>query len=1335
MPYYSASQKKFYVGGRVIDENDAQGLIEAEQLLGTPDTTARPQGDWRPIGRSGFDQILAPIKNPSRGTLFSKGVGRGIDTMQLLGGRALQLVGAEETGAGIVKQQVEDLRRDAPYQRNFTNIKSGGDALDYAAAIIGEQVPNLALGVLTGGLGALGGRALSGVAASGALRGALQKKAAGEALSAAENKLIRYATAGALVGSASGSYPLIAGEIYGEFRDRGAGADDANARLMSLLGAIPGTALEVLPEMFLAGRLIGGRGAARALPADAGFLRKGANVLKRGATGAAAGAAIEGGTEAAQESIILGLTDQDLSDPENITRLIESFAAGAVVGGGIGMFANPSGKDPTDILRRGNPDLQPEAAPQLQLTGPASVPLLEGPGNVLRLPSPDTIYGEAPASTPLLGGPPPVGTQGELGLVGGSGEQIVNAQFDEEPSAPSTEIQDVLPLETGLPPRFFAPEAPEAPGTLAANPVLQAIQQRQQAAQLAAQRQAEFEQAQAALPSAPEVGALDQRLAESQPFIDVVGTEGTLVPEPVYGTTEEQAAEEWRALAGRGRPKAFTNFFPEIQNQWIDALNMVQSGELNRDDLKTIRAELVQAENVARLTKTSPRTVVTGAVTPTPPKGGKASALKKSKAAKVPPTKQPGTRGETLKQPAARAVAEPTGEVAAKPAVAAKGKTKPVQKEQGKAVQALKEKGTQKKAPPPAAIARGEMKQADRLNDAVTFIEEATTKTDKADVRDAYYDVLEIAFFDIQSGGKPEQIAKREAMVAKGRKFLSGGISKEHQPLLIGAFRAHMRNEGKLSATDPWFQFAVDNDLLDAAAPAKGKVTDIGKIKDADLRARAEELFAAEIQPAQTKGATFESQFVETDTNLYTLSSLLSSLSTSLGMLEAKWDSAFMFQQEMREFGPRALAEDMYAEVNPADLDRLVAGYPLRSYFTKDGALKLAQKGAPIKLGDQEFYMLRLAPEGSGDGRFSRISLKGTKVVDENGAPLKVLHGTYTIFSAWKGRGWKRPALPKFKTKVPIRSAFSDDYIGVAGYIRALKDYRRKVVRNKKSPETGASWFTSDRAVAEGYGSTVREVYLNIQRPVIYDAETNIVTLPNGETKDYSDVFEGERSWRLVNPVMFDLARSEKADGLILKGIVDGATEDTRDRIADVYIALKPEQIVPADINVLNSFNLPDKTEMLGSVKLKTQSFVSKLATKPKVSVYRNQGDLKANNPALYREATAASSSRTVLPTSSISSLFWRTKPSVTSACVVSSRPRSSTLLWKRSIKPARLSAVMWILPWQTATSLVQKQSRNISLTSLVCWTPVLWPVSGTPSRTHSTSWASSSAMRWCATS
>jgi hypothetical protein len=103
---------------------------------------------------------------------------------------------------------------------------------------------------------------------------------------------------------------------------------------------------------------------------------------------------------------------------------------------------------------------------------------------------------------------------------------------------------------------------------------------------------------------------------------------------------------------GRG-VRNWNQLSENVRNQWIDALN----GNYTADDLKQIKRDLSAAESAARLTRTTPRTVVTGAITPAPvaPKPApkpkrKARAPKKPEAAKVPTAKQPGARGEALRR-------------------------------------------------------------------------------------------------------------------------------------------------------------------------------------------------------------------------------------------------------------------------------------------------------------------------------------------------------------------------------------------------------------------------------------------------------------------------------------------------------------------------------------------------------------------------------------------------------------------------------------------------------------------------------------------------------------
>jgi len=659
---YNPSTKQFFVQGQVFSEDDAQRALESEALLGQPGAPIPQGGGWVPVDPQSYAGYLQRIKEPGLGTLFSKGFGRGIDTMQLLGGRALQLVGAEETGAGIVAQQMEDLRRDSPYQRQFSNIESGGDALDYVVSMLGEQAPNLLLGVATGGLGVLGGRALSGVATKQALRSAVSKKAAGQALTAAENKLIRYATAGALVGSASGSYPLLAGEFYDEFRQQGVGPEDVDARVLSLLGAVPATALELIPEVGFVGRILG-KGAGKALPAGASVRRKAGEFLKRGAVGGAVGAAAEGGTEAAQESLILGLTGQDLSDPENVTRLIESFAAGATVGGFVGAATNifaPTRSletnEPTSLL--GGP-AEPTAP---QLGGPGPVPLLGGPGPVPLLGGPTTAVGPAveqvdatiytpgteisgllPAQGQQLMLPPPgavlqvegqpdfvvdengyvrqatpddvvvgisdrgfvpataPGTQGVLDVFPGSQTTARELRGMMEPAAPvagylqpegvtgefPSEGPDLRQEEFDF--NLYAPQETAAL-SLSGDPTLRAVLQNrlnlQRNAELAPQRQREFElaqrQVQSGIPPVLEPTAEQLRAAESRRRLAQIEDE----------VTDEEAADAWRKFGGRGFQKKYESLATEAKDQWKFGLELYYAEAIPREALADGRKRL-----------------------------------------------------------------------------------------------------------------------------------------------------------------------------------------------------------------------------------------------------------------------------------------------------------------------------------------------------------------------------------------------------------------------------------------------------------------------------------------------------------------------------------------------------------------------------------------------------------------------------------------------------------------------------------------------------------------------------------------------------------------------
>ena len=162
---FSPTSKQLFINGVTFDADDAAKALQSEQYLRGPGTGLPQGGDWVPLDEQSYQQYLQSIRSPSLGRLASKSFGRGIDQMQALAGRGLQLAGAEELGGRIVEQQEADLAKTSPYDRRFTDIESGRGAVEWFVSNFAQQGPNLIESVLTAGLGFLAGTATGGPAA------------------------------------------------------------------------------------------------------------------------------------------------------------------------------------------------------------------------------------------------------------------------------------------------------------------------------------------------------------------------------------------------------------------------------------------------------------------------------------------------------------------------------------------------------------------------------------------------------------------------------------------------------------------------------------------------------------------------------------------------------------------------------------------------------------------------------------------------------------------------------------------------------------------------------------------------------------------------------------------------------------------------------------------------------------------------------------------------------------------------------------------------------------------------------------------------------------------
>jgi hypothetical protein len=446
---YSPSLKAFYVNGRVFEADNETEAANSLSYLNESQRAPLPQsGDWQPLDTSSYLGHVQKIVDPTMWRQMSRNFGIAVDNTQMLGGALLHFAGAEETGRNVIAQQEKDLAKTEVYNRNFTDIgtKQYGverGLFDWFISNLAQQGPNMIESAVTAALGALAGGAAGGgpnpfTAAGGAILALTEKQAfkqsvlaaakkysAGEALDAAESKLLREAAGitaaaviknpetralstqvltgaardeaqnlyergvardilqasagkinqaglnqarvgGAALATLGQNYATGVADIYGEMMD--AGVED---RAVASALAIPYAALESLPEFLLAGRLFSDIGAKHGTLRD--FPTKTAKameLLKRGVKGGLVGGTSEGLTETGQEGLLLAANPfVDWDSPQGLNRLINSFAAGFGVGGPIGAIAHlKDTKQSANIL---NPT---QSAEPNALTAPPSAP-------------------------------------------------------------------------------------------------------------------------------------------------------------------------------------------------------------------------------------------------------------------------------------------------------------------------------------------------------------------------------------------------------------------------------------------------------------------------------------------------------------------------------------------------------------------------------------------------------------------------------------------------------------------------------------------------------------------------------------------------------------------------------------------------------------------------------------------------------------------------------------------------------------------------------------------------------------------------------------------------
>ena len=889
---FDRTQNKLFVQGTVFDADDADSALRAEELLDGPGTGLPTTGNWEPMDVGAYQQYLSSIKDPSLGRLASKSFGRGVDQLQMLGGSAMQLFGAEELGGSIVAAQEEQLRKTSPFERQFTDIGSSPErgVLDWFVANLATQGPNILESIAVALAGAAAGTAAGpGLGtAGGFLAGIFGKKAFKDKLAAAATKyragalkkgdegyqdlVNASAMAGAAAATFASSYAMGASDIYGEMREQGTVPEDFNARMTALAGAVPYAALESLGEYVLAGRVLGNVMSPRALAPDASRLRRGGELLRRGATGAAVGGTLEGATEVGQEAIAMGLSGQDLTSDEAFTRFLNSFAAGAAIGGPIGGAANLRSRpnEEVSLLTPPPPTPEQDVAPG---TGQLELPL----------------EGGAVTPTPTSFAPTTVGSQGVLD-VGVPGQPMTarEALYRGQPvdlSVPLTEQTAAEQMDLFATPEQvqrqnvmqFAPPAPEGLGfteqqVRAPNAIQLAMQQAQQrrafeqreaelAAQQDAQRTSGMDQLQAVGTAQQELAylaeqeALQQELQQEQALAEA--------PQRTFGPRQAQQLPLPLRTPRPSRREALRRGGPSMQPVTeLPPLPESPQDRMAQLDMFDASGEVTMPAAIAAGTRT---TVATAPTKPRATKTAGARGLKRgAKVAEVNVREtQDAVQERSTAQVPPRDTAE-TGEavggkVPGEKQTTAKGeklKTKakvtkvdadsPTMQRLKAATEELRERREKREAAvPPVTPTRQETRETEPtdmelLQDNIATVEESYNNGDVLSYKDAIASVFQYAYFAGEDTNIRKLVDAARAFLAtrtplannaQGRRFMMveedaflAGLSQV--TTLEVAYKGGSR-KGELK---PWFNFAVSRGLLPKVYASGVKLTNVPNV-------------------------------------------------------------------------------------------------------------------------------------------------------------------------------------------------------------------------------------------------------------------------------------------------------------------------------------------------------------------------------------------------------------------------------------------------------------------------------------------------------------------------
>ncbi len=246
-----------------------------------------------------------------------------------------------------------------------------------------------------------------------------------------------------------------------------------------------------------------------------------------------------------------------------------------------------------------------------------------------------------------------------------------------------------------------------------------------------------------------------------------------------------------------------------------------------------------------------------------------------------------------------------------------------------------------------------------------------------------------------------------------------------------------------------------------------------------------------------------------------------------------------------------------------------------------NGTFMKAPNGQPTKLNERQWLQVRTQNFLNWFGDWINDPKNASKVVDENGEPLVVYHGSpYGAITEFNRKGHSVSGLREFGTYFGTNKNLAQLYAYARQQAKAdVEKYELEkakldaIIWNNESP---ARWvldaFDELDKLEESQKPKVYEVFLNIRKPKVFDAERS-----NGwdgwhklkQDVGY-DIKSGVEAIEAIAGHNSAARMNEQYDGIIAKNMADVHSDATEDLMGDVFLVFDetPANIKSATDNV-----------------------------------------------------------------------------------------------------------------------------------------------------------------------